>query len=82
MGQAGAFLEDPGAALESFLLLTGGYVAGTSLSGAPLMVAVYTRYVSPEQLRNTLFVLWFTLVAIKMSAFAALGVEQAGNLRR
>ena len=39
------------------------------------MVAVYMRNVSKEQLRNTLFVLWFTLVTIKMAAFAALGVE-------
>jgi hypothetical protein len=33
------------------------------------------RNVSKEQLRNTLFVLWFTLVTIKMSAFAALGIQ-------
>lgn len=57
------------------LLMLGGYVAGTSLTGAPLMVAVYMRNVAKEQLRNTLFVLWFLLVTIKMSAFAALGVE-------
>ncbi len=57
------------------LLVLGGYVAGTSLTGAPLMVAVYTRHVSARQLRDTLFVLWFVLVSIKMSTFAALGVE-------
>ncbi len=57
------------------LLLLGGYVAGTSLTGAPLMVAVYMRNVTREQLRNTLFVLWFTLVVIKMSTFAMLGVD-------
>ncbi len=61
--------------VDHSLLLLGGYVAGTSLTGAPLMVAVFMRNVSREQLRNTLFVLWFTLVTIKMSAFAALGVE-------
>ena len=61
--------------VDRALLLLGGYVAGTSLTGAPLMVAVFMRNVSREQLRNTLFVLWFTLVTIKMSAFAALGVE-------
>lgn len=61
--------------LDRFLLLTGGYVAGTSLTGAPLMVAVFMRHVTGEQLRNTLFVLWFVLVTIKMSTFAALGVE-------
>lgn len=61
--------------VDRFLLTMGGYVAGTSLTGAPLMVAVYMRNVSREQLRNTLFVLWFTLVTIKMSAFAALGIN-------
>lgn len=61
--------------LDRFLLAVGGYVAGTSLTGAPLMVAVYMRNVSAAQLRNTLFVLWFCLVAIKMSTFKALGVE-------
>lgn len=61
--------------LDRFLLAVGGYVAGTSLTGAPLMVAVYMRNVSASQLRNTLFVLWFILVAIKMSTFKALGVD-------
>jgi len=50
-------------------------VAGTSLTGAPLMVAVYMRNVAREQLRNTLFVLWFVLVTIKMSTFALVGVD-------
>jgi len=61
--------------LDRFLLTTGGYVAGTSLTGAPLMVAVYMRNVSAEQLRNTLFVLWFILVSIKMATFKTLGVD-------
>jgi len=61
--------------IDKFLLILGGYVAGTSLTGAPLMVAVFMNNVSRDQLRNTLFVLWFTLVTIKMSAFAVLGVE-------
>lgn len=61
--------------VDRFLLIFGGYVAGTSLTGAPLMVAVYMRNVSQSQLRNTLFVLWFTLVVIKMGAFAVLGVD-------
>ena len=61
--------------LDRFLLAMGGYVAGTSLTGAPLMVAVYMRNVSAEQLRNTLFVLWFILVTIKMSTFKLLGVD-------
>ncbi|MGD8925209.1 MAG: TSUP family transporter [Thioalkalispiraceae bacterium] len=61
--------------LDRFLLFSGGYVAGTSLTGAPLMVAVFMRHVSGVQLRNTLFVLWFILVSIKMSTFAAVGVD-------
>lgn len=39
------------------------------------MVAVYMRNVSAEQLRNTLFVLWFILVSIKMATFKTLGVD-------
>ena len=61
--------------LDKSLLIFGGYIAGTSLTGAPLMVAVYVHNVVKSQLRNTLFVLWFILVTIKMTTFAALGVE-------
>ena len=61
--------------IDKLLLIFGGYIAGTSLTGAPLMVAVYIRNVDKTQLRNTLFVLWFTLVTIKMTTFAALGVD-------
>jgi len=61
--------------LDRLLLVLGGYVAGTSLTGAPLMVAVFMRNVDPYRLRNTLFVLWFILVSIKMGTFAAVGVE-------
>lgn len=61
--------------LDRFLLITGGYVAGTSLTGAPLIVAVFMRHVDSRQLRNTLFVLWFIIVSIKMATFVALGVE-------
>jgi len=61
--------------LDRLLLALGGYVAGTSLTGAPLMVAVFMRNVDAYRLRNTLFVLWFILVSIKMSTFAAVGVD-------
>lgn len=60
--------------VDKLLLIIGGYVAGTSLTGAPLMVAVFMRNVAASQLRNTLFVLWFVLVAIKLTTFAVLGV--------
>lgn len=61
--------------VDKFLLTLGGYVAGTSLTGAPLMVAVYMNNVAQSQLRSTLFVLWFILVSIKMSTFAIMDVE-------
>ncbi len=61
--------------VDRLLLIVGGYIAGTTLSGAPLMVAVFMRNVRREQLRDTLFVLWFVLVTIKMSTFAAFSVN-------
>ncbi|MCA9472089.1 MAG: TSUP family transporter [Nitrospirales bacterium] len=60
---------------DTILLALGGYVAGTSLTGGPLMVAVAMKNVTPAQLRNTLYVLWFTIVTIKMSTFVALRIE-------
>ena len=61
--------------LDNVLLMLGGYISGTSLTGAPLIVAVYMRKIAKEQLRNTLFVLWFFLVSIKMGAFIAVGIH-------
>jgi hypothetical protein len=60
--------------VDRTLLVFGGYVAGTSLTGAPLMVAVFARHIAAHLLRNTLFVLWFILVSIKMSTFVMLDV--------
>ncbi len=60
---------------DRLLLILGGYVAGISLSGAPLMVAVFMRNVSKHKLRDTLFILWFTLVSIKMTTFIAFSVD-------
>ena len=57
------------------LLVIGAYVSGTSLIGAPLIVAVISRYVDRFQLRETLFVLWVILVSIKMSAFVEYDVD-------
>ena len=61
--------------LDKLFLMLGGYIAGTSLTGAPLMVAVFMRNVAQARLRDTLFVLWFVLVALKMATFAAVGVD-------
>ncbi|MEA3290850.1 MAG: TSUP family transporter [Pseudomonadota bacterium] len=60
---------------DNLLLVLGAYISGTSLIGAPLIMAVYVRHVPLKQLRDTLFVLWFILVAIKMTTFVAVGVD-------
>ena len=38
-------------------------------------MAVYSTHVPRHQLRDTLFVLWFVLVTIKMLSFVALDVD-------
>lgn len=60
--------------VDKLLLVLGGYITGTSLSGAPVMIAVFMRNVALPQLRNTLFVLWFILVTIKMATFIVFDV--------
>lgn len=57
------------------LLALGGYISGTSLIGAPLIMIAFTKNVEKHQLRDTLFVLWFILVSIKMAAFIIAGVD-------
>ncbi len=61
--------------VDFVLLMIGGYVSGTSLIGAPMMVAVMARYISKFQLRDTLFMLWMVLVIMKMGAFVAYDVD-------
>ena len=61
--------------LDAFFLLLGGYVSGTSLIAAPLVVPVAASRMEKYQLRDTLFVLWFVLVAIKLIAFMLSGVD-------
>ncbi|WP_416695112.1 sulfite exporter TauE/SafE family protein [Candidatus Pseudothioglobus sp. Uisw_050_01] len=60
--------------VNNLLLFFGGYLSGTSLMGGVLLVAVYMNHIDLKKLRNTLFVLWFFLVSIKMAAFMAVGV--------
>jgi len=57
------------------LLVGGAYAAGVSLIGAPLIVAVFAHHVAKEMLRNTLFVLWFILVVIKLSVLWSVDVN-------
>ena len=61
--------------VDRLLLVLGGYFSGVSLIGAPLTVAVAVRKMAIESYRDTLFMLWFILVVIKMSAFAIAGVD-------
>ena len=61
--------------LDIFFLMLGGYFSGTSLIGAPLIVAVFATKVAKHQLRDTLFVLWFILVVIKMASFFIAGID-------
>lgn len=64
-----------GKGLDLLFLVLGGYVSGASLVGAPLIVAVFSNHVPRHQLRDTLFVLWFLLVTIKLAAFVYAGVD-------
>ncbi len=61
--------------LDAFFMILGGYVSGTSLIAAPLVVPVAASRVARHELRDTLFVLWFVLVAIKLIAFAWTGID-------
>lgn len=61
--------------IDALFLLIGGYVSGTSLIAAPLVVPVAASRVPREQLRDTLFVLWFILVGIKLAAFVVSGID-------
>lgn len=61
--------------VDAAFLMLGGYFSGTSLIGAPLIVAVFATKVAKHQLRDTLFILWFLLVVIKMVSFFIAGVD-------
>jgi hypothetical protein len=64
--------------LDRALLVLGGYIAGTTLSGAPLMVAVFMRNVPLEQLRNTFYAFGVDLQLV--NALALLPVAAIGHL--
>lgn len=61
--------------VDTLFLLLGGYISGTSLIGAPLIIAVAAQHLAKAQLRDTLFVLWFVLVTIKLAAFVYFDVD-------
>jgi uncharacterized membrane protein YfcA len=61
--------------VDNLLLVFGGYVSGASLTGAPLMIAVFMRNVALSKLRDTLFVLWFIIVTMKLLTLYLLDVD-------
>ena len=61
--------------LDKFLLGFGGYIIGSGMPGMPLISSVVIRFVSLENLRNTLFVLISTLTIIRMGTFVAVEVN-------
>lgn len=61
--------------VANLFLIIGGYFSGTSLTGAPPIVAVFTQIVKPDQLRDTLFGLWFILVTIKLVTLALFDID-------
>ncbi len=61
--------------LDKILLVIGGYFSGTSLTGAPLMAAVFAHMTEKHQLRDTLFLIWFVLVSIKIATLYAFDVN-------
>ena len=61
--------------LDVVFLILGAYISGTSLIGGPLVIAVAMRHIQAHEFRNTLFVIWFVLVSIKLFAFALAGVD-------
>lgn len=61
--------------LDWLFLALGGYISGTSLIGAPLIVAVAAHQVEKSRLRDTLFAVWIILVLIKMGVFIYSGVD-------
>lgn len=62
-------------ALDTFMLVLGAYVSGLSLMAAPFVVPIVASRLPREQVRDTLFALWFVLVAMKLAAFVLSGVD-------
>jgi uncharacterized membrane protein YfcA len=60
---------------DVIFLVIGGYVSGTSLIGAPVVVAVFSKYVDRYRLRDTLLALWFILVIIKLASFVFFDID-------
>ena len=61
--------------IDIVFLIAAAYISGTSLIGGPLVIAVAMRHIRPHEFRNTLFVIWWILVSIKLCAFVIADVD-------
>ena len=61
--------------LDKFMLTFGGYIIGSGMPGMPLISSVFIRFISMEQLRNTMFVLVSITTIARMGAFVAADVN-------
>jgi len=68
-------IRSPDRRVDTLMIMIGGYVSGTSLIAAPLVVPVAAARIHKTELRDTLFVLWFILVGMKLVAFVIAGVD-------
>ncbi|MGB2042117.1 MAG: TSUP family transporter [Porticoccaceae bacterium] len=68
-------LQSNSRVIDIVFLIAAAYISGTSLIGGPLVIAVAMRHIKPHEFRNTLFVVWWILVSIKLAAFIVAGVD-------
>ena len=61
--------------IDIVFLIAAAYISGTSMIGGPLVIAVAMRHIRPHEFRNTLFVIWWILVSIKLCAFVIADVD-------
>lgn len=68
-------LQSNSRAIDILFLVAAAYISGTSLIGGPLVIAVAMRHIKPHEFRNTLFVIWWILVSIKLCAFVIANID-------
>ena len=68
-------LQSNSRVIDILFLVAAAYISGTSLIGGPLVIAVAMRHIKPHEFRNTLFVIWWILVSIKLGAFVIAEVD-------
>lgn len=61
--------------LNGPVLLFGSYISGLSLSGAPVVAAVAMQYLTKEQARASMFVIWIFMVVIKLATLHSFDVD-------